>query len=126
MDKAHRCMDRAAPGRLPTPPGPGREAVAPSVTPGAAATAVADTPPPRTARTAGTTPVADAELSDRELDVLRMLGGTLPLSGIASELFVSHNTIKTHCKAIYRKLGVSSREEAVALARERDLTRRPG
>ena len=37
---------------------------------------------------------------------------------IAGELFVSINTIKTHLKSIYRKLGASDRREAVRLARE--------
>jgi LuxR family transcriptional regulator, maltose regulon positive regulatory protein len=34
---------------------------------------------------------------------------------------VSHNTVKTHTRAIYRKLGVSTRGEAIARAREGDL-----
>jgi LuxR family maltose regulon positive regulatory protein len=46
--------------------------------------------------------------------VLRMLGGTLTLREIGYELYVSANTVKTHAQAIYRKLGVSSRHEAVA------------
>jgi len=46
--------------------------------------------------------------------VLRMLGGTLSLREIGNELYVSANTVKTHTQAIYRKLGVSSRREAVA------------
>jgi LuxR family maltose regulon positive regulatory protein len=57
------------------------------------------------------------ELSQRELDVLRMLPGSLSLREIGSELFVSHNTVKTHAQGIYRKLGVASRDEAVARAR---------
>ena len=46
--------------------------------------------------------------------VLRMLGGTLSLREIGHELYVSANTVKTHTQAIYRKLGVSSRPDAVA------------
>ena len=49
-------------------------------------------------------------LTERETDVLRLLQGSLSLSEIASELFISPNTIKTHAKAVYRKLGVSSTE----------------
>ncbi|MCG7635443.1 LuxR C-terminal-related transcriptional regulator [Gordonia McavH-238-E] len=40
---------------------------------------------------------------------------------IAADLFVSVNTVKTHQQAIYRKLGVSSRRDAVDRARERNL-----
>jgi len=53
-------------------------------------------------------------LTEREVAVLRMLGGTLTLREIGNELYVSANTVKTHTQAIYRKLGVSSRREAVA------------
>jgi LuxR family maltose regulon positive regulatory protein len=56
-------------------------------------------------------------LSERERDVLRLLPTLLPNTEIASELFVSVNTVKTHVKSIYRKLEVSSRREAVARAR---------
>jgi LuxR family transcriptional regulator, maltose regulon positive regulatory protein len=62
-----------------------------------------------------------AELSERELTVLRMLAGPLSLREIGSELFISRNTIKTHVNAIYRKLGVVSRVDAVAAARARLL-----
>jgi LuxR family transcriptional regulator, maltose regulon positive regulatory protein len=53
-------------------------------------------------------------LTEREAAVLRLLGGTLSLREIGNELYVSANTVKTHTQAIYRKLGVSSRNEAVA------------
>jgi len=56
-------------------------------------------------------------LSERERDVLRLLPTLLPNTEVASELFVSVNTVKTHVKSIYRKLEVSSRREAVARAR---------
>lgn len=56
-------------------------------------------------------------LTDREQSVLRLLGGTLSSREIARQLYVSQNTVKTHIKAIYRKLGVSSRDEAVARGR---------
>jgi LuxR family transcriptional regulator, maltose regulon positive regulatory protein len=61
------------------------------------------------------------ELSERELQVLRLLPTTLTLREIGGELFVSANTIKTHAHSIYRKLNASSRAEAVAGARELDL-----
>ena len=60
---------------------------------------------------------AGAELSERELTVLRLLGTGLSEREIGSELYLSFNTVHSHVKAIYRKLGVSSRAEAVARAR---------
>jgi LuxR family maltose regulon positive regulatory protein len=62
------------------------------------------------------------ELSERELTVLRMLSGSANLGEIASQLFVSRNTVKSHTKAIYAKLGVTSRHDAVSRARELRLT----
>jgi LuxR family maltose regulon positive regulatory protein len=52
-------------------------------------------------------------LTEREMAVLRLLGGTLSLREIGRELHLSQNTIKTHTRAIYRKLGVSTRDGAV-------------
>ncbi len=57
-------------------------------------------------------------LTDREEEVLRLLRGTLSRREIGQELFLSANTIKTHARAIYRKLGVSTRQEAVERGRE--------
>ncbi len=57
-------------------------------------------------------------LTEREMAVLRLLGGTLSLRGIGQELHLSQNTIKTHTRAIYRKLGVSTRQAAVQKGRE--------
>ena len=67
------------------------------------------------------TPRREAELSERELLVLRMLRGPLSERDIGRELYLSHNTIHSHTKSIFRKLGVSSRAEAVARASERGL-----
>jgi LuxR family maltose regulon positive regulatory protein len=50
-----------------------------------------------------------------------MLGSSLTQSELASALYVSVNTLKTHVRSIYRKLDAASREEAVARARERGL-----
>ncbi len=61
------------------------------------------------------------ELTERELAVLRYLPSQLSQREIASELYVSLNTVKTHCKAIYRKLGVEGRKPAVQAARDHDL-----
>jgi len=60
---------------------------------------------------------ATPELTERERAVLRMLNGPLSEREIGRELFLSHNTIHSHTKSIYRKLGASSRREAVKLAR---------
>jgi LuxR family transcriptional regulator, maltose regulon positive regulatory protein len=57
-------------------------------------------------------------LSDRELHVLRLLASDLSGPAIASELFVSLNTFRTHTKRIFTKLDVSSRRAAVSRARE--------
>jgi DNA-binding CsgD family transcriptional regulator len=57
------------------------------------------------------------QLTQREITVLRYLASRYTVSEIAQELFVSINTLKTHTKAVYRKLGVSSRREAIAEAR---------
>jgi LuxR family maltose regulon positive regulatory protein len=64
---------------------------------------------------------AGGELSDRELAVLRMLHSELSLREIGSELFLSLNTIKTHTRNIYLKLGAGGRDEAVARGREQGL-----
>ena len=53
-------------------------------------------------------------LTRRESNVLRLLRSDLSLREIAAELFVSYNTVKSQTRAIYRKLGVSTRAEAVA------------
>lgn len=56
-------------------------------------------------------------LSERELAVLRYMPTTLPYPEVASELFVSVNTIKTHVRHVYRKLDVDNRRDAVARGR---------
>ena len=66
--------------------------------------------------------IAPAELlealSDREAEVLRYLPTIMSNADIASELFVSVNTVKTHVKSIYRKLGATRRQDAVRRARQ--------
>jgi LuxR family transcriptional regulator, maltose regulon positive regulatory protein len=61
------------------------------------------------------------ELTERELVVLRMLTGSLSERDIGRELYLSHNTIHSHTKSIYRKLGASSRAQAVLRARSLSL-----
>jgi LuxR family maltose regulon positive regulatory protein len=60
-------------------------------------------------------------LTDREQDVLRLLDAMLPTEEIAARMFVSVNTVKTHVRAILRKLGAERRGEAVRRARELGL-----
>jgi LuxR family transcriptional regulator, maltose regulon positive regulatory protein len=61
------------------------------------------------------------ELTEREIAVLRLLAGDLSRREIADALYVSLDTVKTHIRGIYRKLGAASREDAVAGARDRGL-----
>ena len=61
------------------------------------------------------------QLTERETAVLRYLPTRMSQREISSELFVSLNTTKTHCAAIYRKLGVGDRKAAVQAAREMGL-----
>jgi LuxR family maltose regulon positive regulatory protein len=63
-------------------------------------------------------------LSVRELDVLRLLGGDLGGPEIADELVVSLNTVRTHTKNIYAKLGVTNRRAAVRRGEELGLMTR--
>ena len=62
-------------------------------------------------------------LSERELDVLRLLGTDLDGPDIARELMVSLNTVRTHTKHIYAKLAVTNRRAAVRRAQELSLSR---
>jgi len=62
-----------------------------------------------------------ADLSERELAVLRLMPSSSSLREIAASLYLSQNTIKTHTKSIYRKLGATTRAEAVARGRELGL-----
>jgi LuxR family maltose regulon positive regulatory protein len=60
-------------------------------------------------------------LSERELEVLRLLQSELDGPEMARELVVSLNTLRSHTKNIYAKLGVTSRRAAVRRATELDL-----
>jgi len=60
-------------------------------------------------------------LSERELDVLRLLTTHLSSSEIAAELFIATSTVRSHIKSIYSKLNVHSRTEAVEQAGELGL-----
>jgi LuxR family transcriptional regulator, transcriptional regulator of spore coat protein len=60
-------------------------------------------------------------LSVRERVVLSQLSEDVTLDEIARRLFVSRNTVKTQVRSVYRKIGVSTRAEAVAWARAAGL-----
>ena len=60
-------------------------------------------------------------LSERELEVLRLLAGGNTNDEIGRSLYVSANTVKAHLKSIYRKLDVNSRHEAAGKARQLGL-----
>ncbi len=70
------------------------------------------------------TPGLVEPLSERELDVLRLLATDLDGPDIARQLVVSLNTVRTHTKNIYAKLGVNNRRAAVRAAQELDLVPR--
>jgi len=63
-------------------------------------------------------PVIVEQLSGRELEVLRHVSRMLSTAEIAEEMYLSVNTVKSHLKSIFRKLGVSHRREAVRRARQ--------
>jgi LuxR family maltose regulon positive regulatory protein len=65
-------------------------------------------------------------LSERELEVMRLLATDLSGPDISRHLVVSLNTLRTHTKNIYAKLGVTSRREAVTRARDLGLVNSPG
>ncbi len=66
-------------------------------------------------------PSLDEPLSERELQVLRLISAGLPNRQIAQELVITEGTVKTHAHRIYSKLAVHNRTEAVARARELEL-----
>ena len=61
------------------------------------------------------------ELTAKEHEVLRLLATRLSRREIGQRLYVSLNTVKTHQRALYRKLGVENRAAAVTRARELGL-----
>lgn len=67
-------------------------------------------------RVVNSVPDSSARLTSREFQVIRMLAQKKTQQEIAEEFYVSRNTIKTHIRAIYRKLDVSSRQAAVLRA----------
>ena len=64
---------------------------------------------------------ASAQLTERELDVMRLVAAGMTLAEAAEQMVVSRETVKKHLANIYAKLGVHSKMQAVALLRERGL-----
>jgi two-component system response regulator DesR len=64
---------------------------------------------------------ADLPLTERELEVLRLARRGLPNPQIAQALHISPGTVRNHLTAVYRKLGVHSRHQALQVAEERRL-----
>ena len=60
-------------------------------------------------------------LTEREREVLRHVSDMLNTAEVASEMYISINTVKTHLKSIYRKLAASHRREAVRRAQQLGL-----
>ena len=65
--------------------------------------------------------VGSSSLTAAELRLLRLLGTHHSFRGIGEQLYLSRHTVKSHAISIYRKLGVSSRSEAIQRARELGL-----
>jgi LuxR family transcriptional regulator, maltose regulon positive regulatory protein len=66
-------------------------------------------------------PVLVEQLSDRELEVLRHVSSLLSTAEVAEQMYLSVNTVKSHLKSIFRKLGATHRGEAVRRARQLGL-----
>ena len=77
--------------------------------------------PERQTSPAQTTPLVIERLSEREREVLTHLSGMLSTAEIATEMYLSVNTVKTHLRSIYRKLSAAHRSEAVRRARQLEL-----
>jgi ATP/maltotriose-dependent transcriptional regulator MalT len=70
---------------------------------------------------AGPVPRSLRPLTDRELEVLQCLPTRLSTVEIGARLSISQNTVKTHLRSIYQKLGARSRNEAILNAANRHL-----
>lgn len=96
------------------------DAVPDEALPGTAETQVTSQPGPTNVAATGQEAMATA-ISEREMEVLRYLAGYLSVPEIASMLYVSPHTIRSHVKSIYGKLNAHNRSQAVQRARELGL-----
>ncbi len=80
---------------------------------------------PRTDANGDGAAAREAGLTDAEIRVLRSLANGLSNREIAKELWLTEQTVKFHLTSIYRKLGVSSRTEAIRVAFQRSLVENP-
>jgi two-component system NarL family response regulator len=67
--------------------------------------------------------VQEEALTDREVQILGLLAEGKSNKGIATALFISESTVKTHLKSLFTKLDATSRAEAIAFAARRGLVR---
>jgi predicted ATPase/DNA-binding CsgD family transcriptional regulator len=85
------------------------------------ALALEELPPPPVTTEAAPPPLNTYDLSEREMEVLRLLTAGLTYAQIADQLILSFHTVHAHVRAIYNKLGVTSRNQAARFATEHGL-----
>jgi len=79
-------------------------------------------------RRAADSPIASVDLATltvREREILDLVAGGSSNHDIAAKLFISEKTVRNHLTAIFDKLGVSSRSQAIVFARDRGMAGRP-
>jgi DNA-binding NarL/FixJ family response regulator len=111
-------------GRRPVGPPAGRRPLHSSIPRPCPPTAAQPASPPRPpGRASITTTRPAAALSDREVEVLRLVAGGLSNRQIAAALVISPRTVEHHVQHVYTKIGVSTRAAAAMFAMEHGLLR---